>query len=96
MYCVRCGRKLKEGYSLCTGCGMDVRKMIDGEPKKVEIVGKGSLPPWKFFDFIMFVTLLIPAVGLIFGVVGSLQGRKRSEWLITLGIVMGIVHWFGW
>lgn len=82
MFCRYCGKQLKEGAVVCTACGRPVGGKMDGKA-------------WSFFTMVglIAVTLIVPPVGLVFGVMGMRKEARKVQGavLLTISIFMTLL-----
>jgi hypothetical protein len=75
MFCNRCGKEIADDAVVCIGCGRAV--------KPLAAVGE----KWSTGAMIALVigTLLVPLIGIIFGIIGLNKGKKEKQGAILLG-----------
>ncbi len=87
MYCRFCGKQVKEKAIVCTGCG----RPVDGPGGLISSPGKGwSI--WMLLGLII-ATLFFPPIGLVFGIKGLMDARKKAQAaaLLTVAIFMSLL-----
>lgn len=87
MFCRHCGKELKDTATVCAGCG-----------RPVETPGRMLAPAgnrWRFSELVGLIgaTLLIPPVGLIFGLLGLRDEAKKVQAaiLLTVSVFMSLL-----
>jgi hypothetical protein len=83
MYCPSCGKEIVNEAVVCVGCGRPVKPLSSGSEKW----GPGVMTA------LVIGTLLVPLIGIIFGIIGLNKEAKKSQGgiLLGLGIFMGLV-----
>lgn len=81
MFCRYCGKQMKDGAVVCTGCG----RPVDGTAGDA-----WSIP---FMLVLLAVTIFIPPVGLVFGVLGVRNPARKVQAaiLLTVSIFMSLL-----
>lgn len=87
MYCRYCGKKLKDGAVICTGCRRPVE--TTGE---MATAAKGE--PWSFpmMAGLIVATLVLPFIGVIVGLVGLRNDARKVQGaiLLTVAVFFGL------
>ena len=85
MYCKDCGKLLNEEAVVCRGCGIQVKPL---EKEKIET--------WALSTFIilLIVSVFLPIVGLVSGVVGVIKHKKTGPALALL--IISVAWWMVW
>jgi hypothetical protein len=86
MYCRYCGKEVKDKAVVCTGCGNSIETS-----NLIPVTGKS----WSFFLMVglLIATIVVPPVGLVFGILGLREGAKKVQGAIltTTAIFMSIL-----
>ncbi|QSA96314.1 zinc-ribbon domain-containing protein [Methylococcus sp. EFPC2] len=81
MFCRYCGKQLKDNAVVCTGCG----RPVDGPTGK----------KWSIATVLglIAITVFVPPVGLIFGVIGIRNEARKVQGavLLTVSIFMSLL-----
>lgn len=84
MYCPHCGKEIADDAVVCVGCG-----------REIKAIGKPADKKWSggILALLIILTIFIPLVGIIAGIVGLTKEAKRSQGgiLLGLGILMLII-----
>jgi len=82
MYCRYCGKKLKDQAVICTGC----RRPVD--PVAASRADADDGPHWSFpvMAGLIFATLPLPPIGLVFGIIGLRSGSKKVQGAVLLTV----------
>jgi hypothetical protein len=87
MYCRFCGKEVKDKAIVCTGCG----RPVDLPRSLVSSTGKG----WSFGMMVGLIaaTVFFPPIGLVFGVRGLMDERKKVQAavLLTVSVFMSLL-----
>lgn len=92
MYCRYCGKKLKENAVICTGCRRPVEPPRIGGSSGDSPTG----PAWgvPVMAGLIFATLALPPIGLIFGFLGLRSDSKRAQGAVLMTVaVFAILFW---
>ena len=83
MYCPSCGKEIVNEAVVCVGCGRPVKPLSSVGEKW----GPGAMTA------LVIGTLLIPLIGIVFGIIGLNKEAKKGQGgiLLGLGIFMGLV-----
>lgn len=83
MFCNRCGKEIADDAVVCVGCGRAVKPVVPVGEK------------WSTGVMVALVigTILIPLIGIVFGIIGLNKEEKKGQGtaLLTLGIIMGLI-----
>jgi len=94
-YCKNCGREVKKEDKTCPTCGWDFKT-----PLEHTIAGFYHYPNDVIFATLSIVTAFLPGPGIIFGVIGIVQGAKEySKKVIiasSIGLAISIVSLVLW
>lgn len=77
MYCKNCGQEIRNEAVICVHCGCSVEK-------------KEPLTEDKISAAIVILSLIIPLVGIIMGIVNFCKGKFRSGGIY---LAIGIISW---
>ncbi len=82
MYCRYCGKKLSDNAVICTGCRRPV------EPIAPSGAATGESASWSFLLMValIFATLVLPPIGLIFGIIGLRSRSKKVQGAVLLTV----------
>ena len=87
MYCRHCGKEVKDKAVVCSGCGHPINE--DGGGRAV------SGHSWNWFEMLglAILTLVVPPLGLVFGVMGLMDEAKRVQAAVitTMGAFMSLL-----
>jgi len=82
MFCNSCGKEIVDEAVVCVGCGCAV--------KPVKATGE----KWSTGTMVALVigSILIPLIGIIFGIIGLNKEEKKGQGglLLAIGILMGM------
>ena len=86
MYCQHCGKEIPDDAVVCIGCGRAVKPL----PQQV------AAKKWSggMLALLIILTIFIPLVGIIAGIVGLTKEEKRGQGGLLLGL--GIFMVFFW
>ena len=90
MYCRYCGKRLSDNAVICTGCRRSVEPI---SPPRGDTVDGGS---WSFLLMaaLIFATLALPPIGLIFGLMGLRSKAKKVQGAVLLTVAtFSILLW---
>lgn len=84
MFCNSCGKEIADDAVICIGCGRAVKPV------------KASGEKWGTGAMVALVigSIIIPLIGIIFGIIGLTKEEKREQGvtLLVIGIIMVIVY----
>ena len=86
MFCSHCGKEIADDAVVCIGCGRPVTPKITAKDVG-EKWGTGTMVA------LIIGTLLIPLIGIIFGIIGLNQRAKKNQAtaLLAIGIFMALI-----
>lgn len=82
MFCSKCGKEVHDDAVVCTSCGCSIGKK--------EQVFDESVGEDKASGGLIAVSILIPIVGVILGIVNLCKSKKKSG---TTYLVAGTIAW---
>lgn len=82
MYCRYCGKKLKDQAVICTGCRRPVDPIAATPTDRVE----GSTWSLPVMAGLIFATILLPPIGLVFGFIGLRSIAKKAQGAVLLTV----------
>ncbi len=89
MFCIHCGQEIADDLTVCNLCGGVV------EPVAVVQTAIDNDPAWSKGDMfgLIAASVLIPLVGIVFGMVhfNSVAKREQAKILLTVGIITIVV-----
>lgn len=84
MFCNSCGKEIADDAVVCIGCGRPVKPL------------KSSGEKWGTGSMIGLVvgSIVIPLIGIIFGIIGLTKEEKKGQGaaLLTIGIIMAVSY----
>lgn len=84
MFCMGCGKEIPDDAVVCVGCGRPVKPL------------KGSDGKWGTGAMIGLVvgSIVIPLIGIIFGIIGLAKEEKRGQGatLLIISLVMMVAY----
>lgn len=87
MYCRYCGKKLKEDAVICTGC----RRPVESSGDAVA-TAKGESWTFPMMAGLIVATLVLPFIGVIFGLIGLRNESRKVQGaiLLTVAVFFGL------
>ena len=98
MFCPNCGTKIEDGVRFCPNCGAKIEEAIlppEDEDGKLGLLTPQKNQSWNtwMMTFLIIVSILIPLIGIIIGLVNKNKEGKEKQAktiLITSLVVIAI------
>lgn len=83
MYCKNCGKEIHDEAVMCVHCGVPTDNMMKGKRNNVDSASPAN-------GGLIVLSVLIPLVGIILGIVNISQGKKHAG---NVYLWTGIIVW---
>ena len=83
MFCSKCGSEIMDEAVICPNCGCSTENFHQKKDDKVSAI-------------VVLLTIIVPLVGFIMGIIYLGQGKRAGGTLIALSILMCLLYYFVW